>query len=82
MSDTSHQDQVRFENEMIVIGKLEELVERLEASAIPLRDRLAGEALKGLLSNPETGDGFTHRQYACEAYMIADEMVIARDRER
>ena len=29
MSDTSHQDAIRFEQEMIVLGKLEELVDKL-----------------------------------------------------
>lgn len=54
MSDTSHQDAIRFEQEMIVLGKLEELVESFKGSIPSLRDQFAMAALAGELANSES----------------------------
>jgi len=45
-----------------------------------LRDYFAGQALQGILSNPSF-DSITPREYASDAYGLADSMLAARERK-
>ena len=78
MSDTSHQDAIRFEQEMIALSKLEELIERFEASVVPLRDQFAMAALTGMLAGPNGDADCGPEGMAHDAYLFADEMLAAR----
>ena len=84
MSDTSYQDAIRFEQEMLALGKLEELIERFESSVVPLRDQFAMAALTGLLAGPN-GDadcgveGMAHDAYLCADFMLAARAAATED---
>lgn len=47
-----------------------------------LRDWFAGQALKGMLTDPKAADDFSNDDFARNAYWYADAMIRARDPAR